>query len=77
MLNPLKLTWNISRTCLNRGTSLFYSPSVVALQFKSYSGKNITRNKYWDRNPDGTYKEFNESITVLPKEFADQGLIYF
>lgn len=49
---------------------------VFCRRVDSYSrrGSNILRGKYWFRNPDGTYKEHNESITVLPEEFADQGL---
>lgn len=38
----------------------------------SRNSKNIMRNRYWYRNQDGSYKEYNESITVLPDEFKDQ-----
>ena len=37
--------------------------------------KNILRNKYAHRNPDGTYMEYNESITIVPKEFEKQGIL--
>lgn len=36
--------------------------------------KNILRNKYPHRNPDGSYIEYNESVTIIPKEFEKQGL---
>lgn len=40
--------------------------------------KNILRNKYPYLNPDGTHIEYNESVTIIPKEFEKQGLrIYF
>ena len=41
--------------------------------FYSKRSSNILRGKYWFRNQDGTYKEHDESVTVLPEEFADQG----
>lgn len=37
--------------------------------------KNILRNRYPHRNSDGSYIEYNESITIIPKEFEKQGLI--
>lgn len=37
--------------------------------------KNILRNKYPYRNQDGTYMEYNESITIVPKEFEKQGIL--
>ena len=41
----------------------------------SYSNqsKNILRNRYQHRNKDGSFKEYNESITILPKEYEEQG----
>ncbi len=50
--------------------------SVTLDQSSAYSrkvGNGILRSKYWARNQDGTYKDYNESITILPEEFADQG----
>ena len=35
--------------------------------------RNILRNRYNYRNPDGSYKVYNESITFIPKEFEKQG----
>lgn len=48
------------------------APNVRSVLSKAYStrSKNILRNRYPHRNKDGTYKEYNESITVLPEEFA-------
>lgn len=56
--------------------ALANSAPVFCQRVDSYSrrGSNILRGKYWFRNPDGTYKEHDESVTVLPEEFADQGL---
>lgn len=50
------------------------APKVNRVLSAAYStrGKNILRNRYPHRNKDGTYKEFNESITVVPEEFAQQ-----
>lgn len=45
--------------------------NVIAAKY-STRGKNILRNKYPHKNSDGTFKEYNESITVLPKEFEQQ-----
>ena len=44
------------------------------IQKSSYSSRsrNILRNRYNYRNKDGTFKEYNESIQVLPKEFEEQ-----
>ena len=40
--------------------------------------KNILRNRYQHREKDGKYKVFNETITILPKEYEAQGtFIYF
>ena len=59
-----------------RTSSLANVAPVFYQRVDTYSrrGSNILRGKYWFRNLDGTYKEHNESITVLPEEFADQGL---
>ena len=54
----------------------FVSSSVLLVQAEAYSrkaGSGILRGKYWARNQDGTYKDYNESITILPEEFAEQG----
>lgn len=47
-------------------------------QTQAYSkrSKNILRSRYWARNKDGTNKEYNESITLIPDEFKDQGTKY-
>lgn len=58
---------------------LFASTNFTKLtnftQTSWYSGrvKNILRNRYPYRNDDGTFKEFNESVTIVPKEFEQQG----
>ena len=56
------------------------NPSISISQSSSaYSRgvRNILRNRYPFRNADGTYKEYNESITVVPKEFEKQGFFVF
>ncbi len=40
----------------------------------SKATKDILRNRYPYRNQDGSFKEYNEAITILPKEYEDQGL---
>ncbi|CAF0802913.1 unnamed protein product [Brachionus calyciflorus] len=48
--------------------------SSTQIKIAEYSSKtkNILRNRYSYRNKDGTYKEFNESITIVPKELEQQ-----
>ena len=41
-----------------------------------YSVKNILRNRYRHRNKDGSFKDYNESITLLPEEFKHQGTFF-
>ena len=43
----------------------------------SYARKNnaILQGRYWYREKDGRYKEYNESITLIPEEFKDQGKV--
>ncbi|RNA15230.1 28S ribosomal mitochondrial [Brachionus plicatilis] len=50
------------------------APNVRSVLAAAYStrSKNILRQRYQHRNKDGTFKEFNESITVVPKEFEQQ-----
>lgn len=62
---------------MNKLFKLIKLSNTSIINVCSYSRKsnNILRNKYWYRNPDGQYKEFNESITVLPDEFKEQGNI--
>ena len=65
------LSIRVFEKCLSK-----LSASATLVQAKNYSKKpnNILRDRYWDRNRDGSYKEYNESITVLPEEFKEQGL---
>jgi hypothetical protein len=37
--------------------------------------RNILRNRYSYRNNDGSFKEYNESVTLIPKEFEHQGIL--
>lgn len=57
-----------------RGLVNVVASSSVKTLVNSYGtrSKNILRNRYEYRNKDGSYKEFNESIQVLPKEFETQ-----
>ena len=52
------------------------SSSIINVCSYSRKSNNILRNRYWYRNPDGQFKEYNESITVLPDEFKEQGKYY-
>jgi hypothetical protein len=49
--------------------------ALSATQINHYATRprNILRNRYNYRNKDGTFKEYNEAITILPKEFEQQG----
>ncbi len=64
MLKSSVIIFGGIRNCFNK-----------SLSTARYSNKtrNIIRNRYYYRNKDGSYKEYNESITVLPEEFKDQG----
>ncbi len=61
---------------MNRTINLLKSVKSLQLTQCSYSrnSQNILRNRYWYRNKDGQYKEYNESITVIPEEFKEQGI---
>jgi hypothetical protein len=43
--------------------------------YSSRGVRNILRNRYDYRNKDGSFKEYNESITLIPKEFEHQGIL--
>lgn len=58
---------------LNR-TILITANSKSARNY-SRNVKHILRNRYPHRNMDGTYKEYNETITIVPKEFEKQGIL--
>ena len=45
----------------------------IDAKFYTRQGNNITRGRYWNRDKEGKYKEFDESITLLPDEFKGQG----
>jgi hypothetical protein len=54
---------------------LDYTPlnQTLTAQYSKVT-KDILRNRYPHRNKDGSFKEYNEAITILPKEYEDQGL---
>lgn len=71
MLNTLSVISGATRSglmskCLN-------TPGYNQVKCYSNKSKNILRSRYWARNKDGTNKEYNESITLIPEEFKDQG----
>jgi hypothetical protein len=66
---------------INSNSALFSLKSacqflIVNQSYLNYSTRgvrNILRNRYNYRNQDGSFKEYNESITLIPKEFEHQG----
>lgn len=64
----------MNRQLLIRSLNLFET-----VQIRAYSKRvrNILRGKYPFRRKDGTYEEYNETVTIIPKEFEKQGTIFF
>ena len=48
---------------------------IFVNEYSRASG-NILRNRYVHRNKNGSFKEYNESITIIPEKYKNQG-IYF
>jgi hypothetical protein len=60
----------------NAGKLLSSAKQLInVVQVKTYAARsrNILRNRYNYRNSDGTYKEYNESIQIIPKELEKHG----
>jgi hypothetical protein len=57
-------------------TSGFLRPGLMnSKECRKYVAKNILRGKYVKKNRDGTPIEYNESITFVPQEFENQGIL--
>ena len=53
--------------------NLLTKPVTLSINLiNNYTSRNILRNRYCRRRKDGTRFEYNESITYIPPEFADQ-----
>lgn len=49
-------------------------PNLTMLAQYSRNSQDILRNRYPHRNKDGSFKEYNETVTIVPKEYEEQGL---
>ena len=63
---------NLLRNCNNKS-------NINKTFINEYSRRatNILRNRYVHRNKDGSYKEYNETITLIPERYKDQGMGIF
>ena len=69
-LNKIKYAQKLSLTSQSLVNSILNHPLRVAYSTRS---KNVLRNRYPFRNKDGSFKEYNETITIVPKEYEEQG----
>ena len=64
---------NIKNVIVNRRLENSFLNQIYMAEYSKRS-KDILRNRYVHRNKDGSFKEFNETVTILPKEYEEQGL---
>ena len=65
-LNFLTILNTARRNCLNLIT-------INSKKNYSRSGGNILRNRYYKKRNDGSSLDYNETITIVPKELEEQG----
>jgi hypothetical protein len=69
------------KICLNNINNAYVNrilerkiPNLTILAHYSRNSQDILRNRYSHRNKDGSFKEYNETVTIIPKEYEEQGL---